>query len=164
MKRLQTATVVNHSIPATINNGDAIIANQIDTHGFRGGELLVVCQFGAIHASATFDSISLQSSDASGSGFADVTGCVVGTSTLADSSGTSVNFAGGDDDGASVVFHVSLDESQKRYFQVSVSESGSQAVVISAVALILPGGTDIGTGLVTSATTGAGHQQVLIAS
>jgi hypothetical protein len=163
MKRLQTATVVNHSIPADINNSDAVIGTQIDTLGFAGGELLVVVQFGAIHASATFDAIKLQSSDVTGSGFADVTGCVLGTSDLADGSGTSVAFAGGNEDGSNVVFHVALTESQKRFFQIVVSENGSQAATVSAVAVLLPGGTDTNSGSANTATTGA-HQQVLRAS
>lgn len=163
MKRLQTATVVHHSIPATINNSDMAITNQIDTLGFAGGELMVIVQFGAIAGSAAFDAIKLQSSDVTGSGFADVTGCVLGTSTLADGSGTSVLFAGADDDNSTIVFHVALTESQKRFFQIVVSENGSQNAVVSSCAILLPGGTDTNSGSANTATTGA-HQQVLRAS
>lgn len=163
MRNLQTATVVNHGVPISLNDASLGVTNQIDTLGFSGGDLLVVVQFGAIAGSATVTACKLQSSDVTGSGFADVTGCVLGTSALADGSGTSVAFAGGNEDNSSIVFHVPLMEDQKRFFQVVVTGGGSAALLASAVAIMMPGGTDTNAGLDTLATTGA-HQQIMIAS
>lgn len=163
MKNLQTALVVNHGVPISITDTSLTVTNQIDTLGKSGGELIVAVQFGAIAGSATVTACKLQESDLTGSGFADVTGCVLGTSALADGSGTSVAFAGGDEDASSVVFHVPLTESRKRFFQVVVTTGGSAAVLCSAVGIITTGGTDANESLDTLATTDA-HQQILIAS
>ncbi len=163
MKNLQTALVVNHGVPISINNTSLPVTNQIDTRGRSGGELLVVVQFGSIAGSATLTACSLQESDVTGSGFADVTGCVLATSNLADGSGASVAFAGGDEDSSSIVFHVPLTESRKRFFQVVVTCGGGAAVLVSAVAIMTTGRTDANESLDTLATDGA-HQQILIAS
>ena len=163
MKNLQTALVVNHGVPISVQDASLTVTNQIDTLGRSGGELLVVVQFGVIASSATVTALKLQESDATGSGFADVTGCVLGTSNLADGSGASVAFAGANEDASSVVFHVPLTESRKRFFQVVVTCGGSAAVLCSAVAIMTTGGTDANESLDTLATTGE-HQQILIAS
>ena len=163
MKNLQTALVVNHGVPLSVTDGSLTVTNQIDTLGRSGGELMVVVQFGAIAGSGTVTACKLQESDVTGSGFADVTGCVLATSALADGSGTSVAFAGGNEDESCIVFHVPLTESRKRFFQVVVTCGGSAAVVCSAIGIMTTGGVDANESTTTLATTGA-HQQILIAS
>ena len=158
MKALQTCRVIQHSNPDDVNDGSNVVDNVIDTAGFSGGELLIVASYGAIAGSTTFSAQKVQESD-DNSSFSDVTGCVVGTSTLSDGSATSVVFAGADDDNSQLIFHIPLTASRKRYFKF-VSTNSAHEVEISVVAILMPAGLSDGSEDTTAATTGS-HQQFL---
>jgi len=161
MKALQTCRVIQHSDVDVVNDGTNAVDNTIDTLGFNGGELLIVASYGAIAASATFSAQKVQESDDNAS-FSDVSGCVVGTSTLSDGSATSVVFAGADDDNSQLVFHIPLTASRKRYFKF-VSTNSAHDVEIGVVAILMPAGLSDGSEDTTAATTGS-HQQFLRAT
>jgi hypothetical protein len=161
MRTLQTARVINHSTIATVNDGTNAVTTAIDTAGYSGGDLLIIAGYGSIAGSTTFSAMKVQESD-DNSSFSDVSGCVVGTSTLSDGSATSVVFAGADDDNSQLIFHIPLTESRKRYFKF-VSTNSAHAVVMNCVAVLVPGGLSDGSEDTTAATTGA-HQQFLRAT
>ena len=98
---------------AIIDNASATTA-EIDTKGYR--HLRVITYIGA--TDIAMSALKLTESDSSGSGHADITGCVFGTST--DIAGNTSALPTANDDNKFFVFDVDL-RGRKRYIDVTAT-------------------------------------------
>jgi hypothetical protein len=145
MNDLQVAKYVQVIAPAAIVDDASFTTNEIDTLDFD--YLTVVFNLGATDIAMA--ALKMQSSDASGSGFADVTGLDCNGDTDIDGSAAALPSA--TDDNSLVVFQVDL-RGQKRYFDlVATAGNGSTGSFGSAVAILSKGAVSA----VTSAAMGA---------
>jgi len=114
--------------PVAIVNGASWTGAVIDTRGFAYAELCVL--LGALDIALT--ALEVHESDASGSGFAAVTGLVFGTST--NSAGSTSTLPAATDDGKNLLFNIDL-KGRKRYIKlVATIGSGSAGGYLAAVA------------------------------
>ena len=119
--------------PAAIVDNASFTTAEIDTLDYD--YLTVIFSVGATDIAMT--ALKLQSSDTSGSGFADVTGLVMGTST--DIDGNTSALPSATDDNNLIVFQVDL-RGQKRYFDVvATAGNGSTGTFGSCVAFLSKG-------------------------
>lgn len=118
--------LINVTPPAAIVDNAAFTTGAIDTKGFDHARIIV--QLGAIDIAAV--ALKVQESDASGSGFADVTGLVFGTSTDIDGSTSALPSA--DDDNKLFTFDISL-RGRKRYLDVSLTGGDGSAGTYASV-------------------------------
>lgn len=118
--------LVSVTPPAAIVDNAAFTTGAIDTKGFDHARIIVY--LGAIDIAAA--ALKVQESDASGSGFGDVTGLVFGTSTDIDGSTSALPSA--DDDNKFFVFDISL-RGRKRYLDVSLTGGDGSAGTYAAV-------------------------------
>jgi hypothetical protein len=145
MNDLQVAKYVQVIAPAAIVDDASFTTNEIDTLDFD--YLTVVFNLGATDIAMA--ALKMQSSDTSGSGFADVTGLDCNGDTDIDGSAAALPSA--TDDNSLVVFQVDL-RGQKRYFDlVATAGNGSTGSFGSAVAILSKGAVSA----VTSAAMGA---------
>jgi hypothetical protein len=145
MNDLQVAKYVQVIAPAAIVDDASFTTNEIDTLDYD--YLTVVFNLGATDIAMA--ALKMQSSDASGSGFADVTGLDCNGDTDIDGSAAALPSA--TDDNSLVVFQVDL-RGQKRYFDlVATAGNGSTGSFGSAVAILSKGAVSA----VTSAAMGA---------
>ena len=116
--------------PATLVNDAAVTTTAIDTKGYDYAQIYVI--LGA--NDATFSTLAVQESDASGSGYANITGAVFGTST--NSAGDTSAVPDGDDD--NTIFCVDIDlRGRKRYLDVSATVgAGSSGAYVTILAVL----------------------------
>ena len=145
MNDLQVAKYVQVIAPAAIVDDASFTTNEIDTLDYD--YLTVIFNLGATDVAMA--ALKLQSSDVSGSGFADVTGLDCDGDTDIDGSAAALPSA--TDDNNLVVFQVDL-RGQKRYFDlVATAGNGAAGSYGSAVAILSKGAVSA----VTSTAMGA---------
>jgi hypothetical protein len=101
--------------PAAIVDNASFTTAAVDTKGFAHCQFLVM--IGATDIALT--ALKIQESDASGSGYADVTGLIYGTST--DPSGATVALPSATDDNKVYAFDVHCGRGRKRYLDAVVT-------------------------------------------
>lgn len=127
---LQQSKYLQVIAPVAIVDNASWTTNEIDTLGFN--YLTVVVNIGATDIAMA--ALKLQSSDTSGSGFADVTGLDSDGDTDIDSAASTLPTA--TDDNSLFIFQVDL-EGQKRYFDlVATAGNGTAGTFASAVAIL----------------------------
>ena len=136
MRQLQDVRVFNHIAPISLQNATGAIANDIDTLGYGGGDLLIICTLGV--TGGTFTALKVQESD-DDSSYSDVSGTTVGTSTDIDGAATDLPDGTGDDAGT-YIFHIPLTESRKRYFNVVATANNDGAMLFSCSAVLAAAG------------------------
>lgn len=127
MVSAQAVRYFNITPPAAIVDAADFTTNVIDTvaNGVKFDYLTVVVQLGATDIGLT--ALKMQQSDASGSGFADITGTV---------GGTDFTLPSATDDNGFVVFNIDL-RGKKRYFDlVATGGNGTLGTFMSAVAIL----------------------------
>ncbi len=145
MNDLQVAKYVQVIAPVAIVDDASWTTNEIDTLDYD--YLTVIFNLGATDIAMA--ALKLQSSDVSGSGFADVTGLDCDGDTDIDGSAAALPSA--TDDNNLVVFQVDL-RGQKRYFDlVATAGNGAAGSYGSAVAILSKGAVSA----VTSTAMGA---------
>jgi hypothetical protein len=124
----QNTKLVNVTPPAAIIDDASLTTAAIDTKGFDYCTIKVI--LGATDIAMT--ALKVQESDASGSGFADVTGLVFGTST--DIDGNTSALPANDDDNGFFVFDIDL-RGRKRYLDVVATVgNGSAGAFVTVIA------------------------------
>lgn len=120
--------------PAAIVDNASWTTNEIDTLGYD--YLTVVVHVGATDIAMA--ALKLQSSNTSGSGFADVDGLDVDGDT--DAFGATAALPSGTDDNSLIVFQVDLKVGNKRYWDlVATAGDGSTGTFASAIAILTEG-------------------------
>lgn len=124
----QSDKFVMVTAPAAIIDNASLTTTEIDTQGFDYAEIMVI--IGATDIALT--ALKVQESDTSGSGHADVTGLVYGTS--ADISGSTSSLPGATDDNKCFLFEVDL-RKRKRYLDVVATVGdGTAGAFVTVVA------------------------------
>jgi len=135
--------------PGVIKDNAAFTATEIDTKGFK--HCTIAIQVGATDIAMAV--LKVQESDTSGSGFADVTGLVYGTST--NTAGDTSALPTATDDNDIFLFDIDL-RGRKRYLKVAATAGdGTNGTYLSGMALL----TQAEIGPTTAA--GKGANQVL---
>lgn len=129
----QMAKYVSVTPPAAIIDNAAVTTTEVDCSGWDHAEIMVY--IGATDIAMTV--LKVQESDTSGSGFADVTGLIGGTSTDIDGS-TSVLPSATADNGFHV-FHVDL-RKRKRYLDIGATVGDGTAGTYIAISARLSRG------------------------
>ena len=130
MNKLQDTKFVNIIGPQAIVDNASWTTAEIDTKGFDYAQ--IVLHYGTSDLAVA--ALAVTESDASGSGHANVTGLVVGTSTDIDGT-TSVLPSATDDDGF-VVFDIDL-KGRKRYLDLTATAgNGTAGSYASALAIL----------------------------
>lgn len=127
MVSAQAVRYFNITPPAAIVDNADFTTNVIDTvaNGVKFDYLTIVVQLGATDIAMT--ALKVQQSDASGSGFADITGTV---------GGTDFTLPSATDDNGFVVFNIDL-RGKKRYFDlVATAGNGAAGTFMSAVGIL----------------------------
>jgi len=114
MNQMQQIKYVNLTPPAAILDNTAITVAELDTLGWDYARIIVI--LGATDIALTV--LKVTESDASGSGHADVTGLVFGTSTDIDGSTSALPTA--TDDNGFFVFQIDL-RGRKRYLDMGAT-------------------------------------------
>lgn len=127
----QGLKVVNVTPPAAIVDNASFTTNEIDTLGFD--YCTVYVSLGATDVDMT--ALKVQESDTSGSGHADVTGLVFGTSDDADSGTTSALPLSTDDNGV-FAFHIDL-KGRKRYLDIVATAGNGAAGTYASILAVL---------------------------
>lgn len=143
LQRIKRGIVI---APAAITDNASFTTNEIDTAGF--GQLAVHVIVAA--TDIAFTALKLQSSNTSGSGFADITGLVYGTSTLPETGATSA-LPTATDDNKIFSFYLNLDGKHGRYVDLVATIGDGAAGGFAAAWYEL---TNSETGLSTSASRG----------
>jgi hypothetical protein len=116
--------------PGVIKDNAAFVASEIDTKGFS--HCAIAIQVGA--TDVTMAVLKVQESDTSGSGFADVTGLIFGTSTNV--AGDTSALPTSTDDNDIFVFEIDL-RPRKRYLKVGATAGdGTSGTYLSGMALL----------------------------
>jgi len=135
MNRLQNVKYVSVTPPGAILDNASATTAEIDTLGFD--YLSIVCQVGETDIAMT--ALKVTESDASGSGHADVTGLVFGTSTDIDGNASALPSA--TNDNGFFVFLIDL-RGRKRYIDlVATMGDGTAGGYFSAIGLLSRGET-----------------------
>jgi hypothetical protein len=122
----QECKVVRVIDPAAIVDDASWTTEEIDTDGFAYAR--VCCYVGATDIAHV--ALKMQESDASGSGFADVTGLIFGTSTNTDGSTSTLPSA--TDDNKFFIFEIDL-RGRKRYLDlVATAGNGAAGTYMAA--------------------------------
>jgi hypothetical protein len=133
MNQLQASKYSQVIAPAAIVDNASFTSNEIDTLDYD--YLTVVFNLGATDIAMA--ALKLQSSDVSGSGFADVDG--LDCDGDSDIDGNAAALPSADDDNNVIVFQVDL-RGQKRYFDlVATAGDGAAGTFGSAVAILSKG-------------------------
>ncbi len=132
---LQQAKYLQVIAPVAIVDNAAWTTTEIDTLGWN--YLTVVVNIGATDIAMA--ALKLQSSDTSGSGFADVTGLDSDGDTNID--GVASTLPTATDDNKLFIFQVKL-EGQKRYFDLSATAGNGTAGTFASAVAILSNGDD----------------------
>lgn len=126
MKHLQNCKFVQLTPPGVIVDNASYTTAALDTAGF--GYCAILVSLGATDIAMA--ALKLQQSDASGSGFADITGAV---------GGTDFTLPTADDDNKIVAFFVDL-RGKKRYLDlVATAGNGSTGTYASVLAILSEG-------------------------
>ena len=129
MNHLQVTKVINVIPPVAIVDNASWTTTEIDTKGYDYATIVI--NLGASDVAAA--ALKVQESDTSGSGFADVTGLVYGTST--DISGSTSSLPGTTNDTV-WMFEVDL-RNRKRYLDVvATAGNGTSGTFASGVCLL----------------------------
>jgi hypothetical protein len=143
--QLQNVKYVSITPPAAILDNASATTAEIDTLGFE--YLSIICQVGATDIAMT--ALKVTESDTSGSGHADVTGLVFGTSTDIDGNASALPSA--TDDNKFFVFLIDL-RGRKRYIDLTATMGdGTAGGYFSAIGVLSRGAT----GPTTEATMNA---------
>lgn len=127
----QGMKVVNVTPPGAIVDNASFTTNEIDTLGYD--YCTIYFSLGATDVDMT--ALKVQESDTSGSGHADITGLVFGTSEDPDSGSTSALPLSTDDDGV-FAFHIDL-KGRKRYLDVvATAGNGAAGTYGSCIAVL----------------------------
>lgn len=130
MNAIQSSKFVQVISPVAIVDNASWTTNEIDTKGFK--YLTVIFNLGATDIAMA--ALKMQSSDTSGSGFADVTGLDCDGDT--DIDGSTAALPSATDDDNLIVFQVDL-RGQKRYWDlVATAGDGATGTYGSAVAIL----------------------------
>lgn len=133
MNQLQASKYSQVIAPAAIVDNASFTTNEIDSLDFD--YLTVIVNIGA--TDIAMSALKLQSSDSSGSGFADIDGLDCDGDT--DIDGNAATLPSASDDNNLVLFQVDL-RGQKRYFDlVATAGDGSAGTFASAVAILSKG-------------------------
>jgi len=133
MNKLQSCKFVNVLPPVAINDNTAWTTTEIDTLGWN--HLTVVVNIGATDIAMAV--MKMQSSDTSGSGFADVDG--LDTDGDTDVFGSAATLPTATDDAGVVVFDIPL-SGHKRYWDLAATAGdGAAGAFASAVGILSRG-------------------------
>lgn len=128
----QNFKLVSMTPPAAIVDNASYTVAEIDTAGYEYTN--IICYLGATDIAMT--ALSVTESDATGSGHADVTGLVMGTST--DIDGNTSALPSSTDDNKFVCFDIDL-RGRKRYLDVTATAGdGSAGTYMAVFALLWP--------------------------
>lgn len=130
MNPLQATKLAIVISPVAIKDNAAWTTNEIDTLGYDF--LQIIFFLGATDIAVA--ELKVQESDTSGSGFADVTGLVCGTSTNAD--GVTSALPSATDDNKITLFEIDL-RGRKRYIDLSATAGNGTAGSYAAAVAIL---------------------------
>jgi hypothetical protein len=142
-KSIENFKLVNLTPPAAIIDDSAVTVAELDTKNWDHARIVVI--LGATDIAMT--ALKVTESDTSGSGHADVTGMVFGTST--DIDGNTSALPAADDDNGIFVFDIDL-RGRKRYLDVSATVGDGAAGTYVAIIAELYRGESM-------PTTVAGH-------
>lgn len=143
----QTAKWLNTTPPVAIVNNASALTTEIDTADWEYAEISVA--IGASDIAMT--ALAVTESDSAGSGHANVTGLIFGTSTNIDGSTSALPSA--TDDNQLHIFQIDL-RGRKRYLDVTATAGTGSAGTFIAIQTRLSRGVEAPT---TSAETGAGE-------
>ena len=117
--------------PQAIKDDAAFTATAIDSDGYN--HMTIYCHIGATDIAMA--ALKVTESDSSGSGYADITGTVVGTA--ANITGSTSALPSATDDNKFMAFDIALNGSRKRYYKVSATAGdGSAGTFMSAFAVL----------------------------
>lgn len=133
---LQQCKFINVLPPVAIKDNEAWTTTEIDCKGWD--YLVVVFALGATDIALA--ALKIQESDTSGSGFADVTGLICGTSTTIDGAKSALMSA--TDDNKITAFEIDLTK-RKRYIDLSATAGNGSAGSYAAAIGILYRAKDI---------------------
>lgn len=135
---LQNCKLVNITGTDQTKDNAAFATTEIDTAGFA--TLAIVCAFGNVPVDVS--ALKVTESDVSGSGHADVTGLVVGTSnTIAGAASALPAASGGDGD--VIVFDIDL-RGRKRYIDLTATAGDGSGTVTEMCAIGILGRPQLG--------------------
>lgn len=130
MNPLQNTKLISMTPPAAIVDNASYTVAEIDTAGFD--YLNIIVQLGATDIAMV--AMSVTESDATGSGHADVTGLVMGTST--DIDGNTSALPSSTDDNKFVCFDIDL-RARKRYIDMTITAGdGSAGTYLTVIGLL----------------------------
>jgi hypothetical protein len=130
MNPLQNTKLISMTPPAAIVDNASYTVAEIDTAGFD--YLNIIVQLGATDIAMV--AMSVTESDATGSGHADVTGLVMGTSV--DIDGTTSVLPSSTDDNKFVCFDIDL-RGRKRYIDMTITAGdGSAGTYLTVIGLL----------------------------
>jgi hypothetical protein len=130
MNKLQATKLAIVISPAALKDNAAWTTNEIDTLGWDYLQIAFI--MGATDIAVAL--LKVQESDTSGSGFADVTGLIMGTSTNTDGSTSALLSAS--DDNKIQLFEIDL-RGRKRYIDLSATAGDGTAGTYAAAIAIL---------------------------
>ena len=130
MRPLERVKYLSITPPAAIVDNASLTTAEIDTKGYD--HCTIVCYLGATDIAMT--ALKVTESDASGSGHADVTGLVYGTSV--DIDGATSSLPSANDDNKFFVFDVDL-RGRKRYLDVTATVgNGDTGAFVTILAIL----------------------------
>lgn len=130
MNHLQATKIVNVIPPVARVDNASWTTTEIDTKGYDYATIVI--NLGA--TDVTLAALKVQESDTSGSGFADVTGLIYGTSTGINGTTAALAGTGADDD--VYLFEIDL-RNRKRYLDVvATAGNGTAGTFASGVCLL----------------------------
>lgn len=147
MNPAQNVKVLNMITPGAIVDNTSWTTEEIDTLGWD--YLTVIFQYGT--SDIALAALALTESDTTGSGHANITGCVCGTS--ADIDGTTSVLPSATDDGEIHIFQLDL-RYRKRYIDMTATAGDGATGTYAAAVAILSKGQEAPA---TSAEMGAEH-------
>lgn len=130
MLPLQDVKYVNLIADMTVDNASFAVS-ELDTIGYS--HCTIVVGFGNVPANTS--ALKVTESDTAGSGHADVTGLVVGTSTNTDGTTSTLPTAAAGD-GDLVVFEIDLRD-RKRYLDMTITAGNGSGTVTECFALAI---------------------------
>lgn len=129
----QATKVLQVIAPVSIKDDTAWVSDEIDTAGWE--YCTIICNLGVTDIAVAL--LKVQESDVTGTGFADVTGLVFGTSTGIDGSVSALPSAA--DDGKIFIFDIDC-RSRERYLDlVATAGDGALGTFLSAIAILSRG-------------------------
>ncbi len=148
MNDVQRTKLVSITPPAAISTGATLTTTEIDTRGYDW--LTVVVYLGA--TDTAYSALSITESDTTGSGHADITGLICGTSK--NSAGSTSAVPSATDDNKFHVFDIDL-RGRKRFIDVTATTGSVGSGASGAFTAIFGILSKAATGPSTAATRGA---------